>query len=78
MFYQRQSRGKYDDVNFAINKPQQRARQNRRACAGLQRRAIIPCVFLLGGKAFVVGAVVGFASRNTFFIWLYVRTAART
>jgi hypothetical protein len=30
-------------------------------------RAIIPCVFLLGGKAFVVGAVVGFASSQHIF-----------
>ena len=29
-------------------------------------RAKIPCVFMLGGEAFVVGAVVGFASSSTF------------
>jgi hypothetical protein len=40
-------------------------------CHGFASHDIIPCVFLLGGKAFVVGAVVGFASSSTFFIWSY-------
>lgn len=57
--------GKEYDVYFATYIFNRGRSQSAWACILPADRAKIPCVFLLGGKAFVVGAVVGFASSST-------------
>jgi len=56
--------------------PQQMSPHILWGCASPQSHGKIPCVFLLGGKAFVVGAVVGFASRSTFLFGFMYETAS--
>src|SRR6266496_3239586 len=51
-----------NDVLFAMRFLFREVHWQSRACTTPPAHARIACVFLLGGKAFVVGAVVGFAS----------------